>query len=321
MKRAIITGVTGQDGSYLSKFLLKKNYKIIGFIRNNSDKDYSNHTFLGIKNKIEYQVVDLLDVNNLVQNIKKYQPDEIYNLGALSSVGESFSNPLYTFKSNIMSVVNLLEAIRLTNRNIKFYQASSSEMFGKAKNLPITLDTPMHPVSPYGISKASAHWATVNYREAYGLYSCSGILFNHESVLRGNDFFIKKVIRNSLRIAKGEKKHLKLGNLNVKRDFGYSPEYVKAMWLMLQQKEPEDFIICSGKSISLKEIVKYIFEKLNLNMDNLIIDKDLFRPAEIKDIYGDNSKALEKLKWDYKMDFFSVLDILIEEEKKVLFDE
>ena len=316
MKTAIITGVTGQDGAYLSEFLLEKNYKLIGLVRSYNDSKYKKLEYLNIKDKIIFEKVDLLDIVSIQNVIRKYGPDEIYNLAAQSSVGLSFQQPIGTINFNSMSVLYILEAIKNINKNIKFYQASSSEMYGKVDELPITEKTPMHPLSPYAISKASAHWITTNYRESYDLFAVNGILFNHESYLRTDNFFIKKLIKNAVDIRRGNKEILRLGNLNARRDFGYSPDYVKAMWLMLQEEIPEDFIICSGKSYSLKEIVDYVFESLDINTNKLKIDEELFRPVDIPDIYGDNSKAKEKLGWNYEKDFLDVLDILIEKELK-----
>jgi GDPmannose 4,6-dehydratase len=316
MKTAIITGVTGQDGAYLSNFLLKKNYEVIGLVRSYNDSKYKKLEHLKIKDKINFEKVDLLDIVSIQNIIRKYNPDEIYNLAAQSSVGLSFQQPIGTINFNTMSVLYILEAIKNINKNIKFYQASSSEMYGKVDELPISEKTPMHPLSPYAISKASAHWITTNYRESYNLFAVNGILFNHESYLRTDNFFIKKLIKSAVNIKIGNKNELRLGNLKAKRDFGYSPDYVEAMWLMLQEEKPEDFIICSGKSYSLREIVKYVFDTLDISMNNLIIDEELFRPVDIPDIYGDNTKAKERLGWDYDRDFLDVLDILIEKELK-----
>jgi GDPmannose 4,6-dehydratase len=202
----------------------------------------------------------------------------------------------------------------MVDKKIKFYQASSSEMFGKVQHLPITEESTLHPLSPYAISKASSYWTVINYRESYGLFACNGILFNHESILRSNNFFVKKVIIESIRISKGLQDVLKVGNIELRRDFGYAPEYVKAMWLMLQQKKADDFIICSGKSVSLKEIIYYVFKKLDINRNKIVIDHILYRPTDIEDIYGNNSKAKKNLGWKYELSFFQVLDILIAKE-------
>lgn len=317
MKTALITGVTGQDGAYLAQLLLEKGYRVIGLVRS------LNHPllklkYLGIEKKIDFKEVDLLDFSNVYRILVDFSPDEIYNLAAQSSVGLSYQQSIGTIQFNILSVLNLLEAIKLAVPHSHFYEASSSEMYGKVEDLPVTEENPMHPLSPYAVSKASAHWITVNYRESYGLFACCGILFNHESYLRDDSFFIKKVIKSALKIKNGELDSLRIGNIDLKRDFGYSPDYVHAMWLMLQQKIPDDYIICSGKSISLREIVYYVFDSLKISHDKIIIDPALYRPIDIRDIYGDNSKAKTQLKWAYNRDFFDVLDLLIDEEKRNL---
>lgn len=314
MKTAIITGISGQDGPYLAKLLLEKGYKVIGTVRSYRCSTNKNLKYLGIEKEVVIETLDLLDMANVIRVVQKYKPDEIYNLAAQSSVGLSFDQPLGTFYFNTASVNNLIECIRLFSPKIKFYQASSSEMYGRVKNLPITLETPMHPVSPYGVSKMAAYFMVKTYRESYGLFLCNGILFNHESFLRSNNFFVKKVIKDSIAIKNGKLDKLVVGNLNVKRDFGYAPKYVEAMWKMLQIEKPNDFIICSSKSILLRDIVYYVFEKLKLDKSLIVEIEQLFRPNEIKDIYGDNTKAKEVLGWEYKMSFFDVLDILIEEE-------
>jgi len=314
MKIALITGVTGQDGSYLAKLLIEKNYKVIGTVRSSRCTNRTNFKYLGIDNHIIIEELDLLDMANIVRLIQKYKPHEIYNLAAQSSVGLSFEQPIGTFSFNTMSVNNLLEAIRLFSSNTKLYQASSSEMYGRVDSMPITIETPMHPISPYGISKMASYFMIKTYRESYDLYVSNGVLFNHESYLRSNNFFIKKIIRDSIAIKNKKLQYLKVGNLNVKRDFGYAPSYVKAMWKMMQLDKPDDFIICSGKSILLKDIVEYIFDKMNLDKSLIREDESLFRPNEIEDIYGDNSKAKKVLDWDYGYSFFDVLDMLIDEE-------
>lgn len=312
MKTAIITGITGQDGAYLSKLLINKGYKVIGILRDNNSYKLRSLEYLHLKSKIIFEVCNLLNIIEIENVINRYQPDEIYNLAAQSSVAESFKNPKNTIHFNILSVVNILESIKKINKKIKFYQASSSEMFGVANSLPFTEKSILHPVSPYGISKASAHWITINYREAFGLFAVSGILFNHESIFRRDTFFVKKIIKSAIDIKKGKEKILEVGNLSIKRDFGYAPKYVEAMYLMVQNNNPTDYVISSGKPISLKDIVYYVFDKLKIGRDKIIIKKSLFRPAEIIDIYGDSSKAKEELHWEYTMSFFEVLDILID---------
>ena len=313
-KTAFITGISGQDGAYLSKLLLEKVYKVVCVTRNNHLDNLKRLSLLEIDEKIIMEECDLLDISSIIKLINKYKPIEFYNLAAQSSVGLSFQQPIGTINFNIISVLNILEAIRLMKPDIKFYQASSSEMYGKVDKLPITLNTPMHPLSPYAISKASAYWTVVNYRESYGLYSCNGVLFNHESHLRTNTFFIKKIISESVKNQNNSEWKLQVGNIDIKRDFGYSPDYVEAMWLMLQNNKAEDFIICSGKSISLRSIIYFLFDKLNISKDKIVINETLKRPTDIEDIYGDNLPAKNKLGWNYDRDFFDVMNVLIEQE-------
>lgn len=315
MKTAIITGITSQDGAYLSKLLIEKGYRVIGLVRRSDSSILKGLSYLGVAHKVSIEECNLLDITNIVGILQKYRPDEIYNLAAQSSVGMSFAQPLGTIEFNLVSVLNLLESLKKADRSIRFYQASSSEMFGKVEDLPVTEKTTMHPLSPYGISKAAAHMTTVYYREAFGLSAYCGILFNHESFLRRETFFVKKVIKESLEIVEGKKEKLRLGNLDVFRDFGYAPEYVKAMWLILQSNRPDDYIICSGKSISLRSIVQHVFMRLGISEEVLVIDRDLYRIAEIVNIYGSSEKAKTVLKWEYNLDFFDVLDKLIEEER------
>jgi GDPmannose 4,6-dehydratase len=315
-KKALITGITGQDGSYLSSILLDKGYEVVGLTRGLSESSTKNLKYLGIDNQIQLDVCDLTDLSNVLHVIQKYQPSEVYNLAAQSSVGKSFEQPIGTISFNIVSVLNLLESIKINNKNIKFYQASTSEMYGKVEDLPINEESRIHPLSPYAVSKASAHWITVNYRESYGIKAWCGILFNHESYLRTKNYFVKKVITNSIEILNNKRKTLKVGNIDIKRDFGYSPDYVNAIWLMLQQNNPDDYVVCSGNSISLREIIEYVFNKFAIPMSKLELDYNLYRPTDIQDIYGDNSKAKQMLGWNYNKSFYDVLDLLIEEELK-----
>ncbi|MDR2080561.1 MAG: GDP-mannose 4,6-dehydratase [Campylobacteraceae bacterium] len=314
MKTALITGISGQDGGYLAKLLLEKQYHVIGTVRSYGCRDLKNLKYLNINDNIIIEELDLSDIINIIRIFKKYQPDEIYNLAAQSSVSLSFEQPIGTFSFNTISVNNLLEAMRLFLPLAKLYQSSSSEMYGNVKNLPINIETPVSPLSPYAVSKMSAYFMCLNYRKAYGLFVCNGVLFNHESFLRSSNFFVKKIIRDALLIKNGKLTHLTVGNLNIKRDFGFAPKYVEAMWKMLQMDESGDYIVCSGKSVELSNIVKYIFRKLNLDRKFIKIDAKLFRPNEIEDIYGDNSRTKTILNWEYNYSFFDVLDILIEEE-------
>lgn len=320
MKTAFITGITGQDGAYLAQLLLNRGYRVIGLVRSYTQSSFKNLDYLGVKDQIIFEGCDLNDITQFIKLVQKFQPVEIYNLAAQSSVSLSFNQPIGTLQFNTLSVLNMLEAIRLLDavKNVKFYQASSSEMFGKVAHLPILETTAFHPLSPYAISKAAAHWMAVNYRESYGMYVACGILFNHESYLRTNNFFIKKVIRESLRLQQGLQEEMRVGNIDLKRDFGYAKKYVEAMWLMLQQENPKDYLICSGKSVSLRSIIEYVFAQLRVPISKLVVDKDLYRPTDIEDIYGDNTRARTELSWDYDMDFFAVLDLLIEEERLAL---
>jgi GDPmannose 4,6-dehydratase len=313
-KTALITGITGQDGAYLAKYLLDKNYKVTGIVRSYFHSNLSGLTYLGIAGKTDLKECDLIDLAQVITIIKETQPDEVYNLAAQSSVSLSFKQPIGTISFNIISVLNLLEAIKLIKPDTKFYQASSSEIFGISNDLPLTEDSKIHPVSPYAISKESAYWITRNYREAYNIFASSGFLFNHESFLRSENFFVKKVIMQSVAISQGKASALLVGNIDIKRDFGWAPEYVKAMHLILSYHQPDDFIICSGKSVSLRSIIEYVFDRLFISINCLETDESLQRPTEITDIYGDSTKARQLLNWHYDRSFYEVLDILIEEE-------
>ena len=303
----------------MTKFLKEKGYDVIGVTRDVSKSNLKHLKYLGLDNRITIVEANLLDLSNVIRIIEKHEPDEVYNLAAQSSVGLSFDQPIGTLEFNIISVANLLEAIRIVQPKIKFYQASSSEMSGNVRkeNLPINENLIFHPVSPYGISKATAHWITVNYREAYGLFTICGVLFNHESALRGKNFVTKNILNTAVKISRGLASRLSLGNLKVYRDWGYAPEYVKAMWLMLQQERPADFIICSGECHSLEEFVVGVFRRLNLDFDTFVrIDRSLHRPLELECIYGDNAKAKKLLGWQYDMTFEKLVDTLVDDEIK-----
>lgn len=316
MKTALITGITGQDGTYLAKLLLEKGYRVVGTGRSYRCTNTDNFIYLGIEKDIIIEELDLTDMANIIRIMKKYKPNEIYNLAAQSSVGLSYEQPIGTFSFNTISVNNLLESIRLFSPETKLYQASSSEMYGRVQQLPITIGTPMHPISPYGVSKMATYFLITTYRESYGIFASNGVLFNHESYLRSRNFFIKKILQDSIAIKNKKLEYLKIGNLSIQRDFGYAPKYVEAMWSMMQLDKADDFIICSGESILLKDIVEYIFGKLGLDKSLIIEDSSLYRPNEIEDIYGDNSKAKEILGWNYNDSFFDILDILIAEEER-----
>ena len=316
MKVAIITGITGQDGAYLSKLLLEKEYRVIGLVRSKNSSSLRGLNYLNITDQITIEECDLTDLSQIMRIFKEYQPNEVYNLAAQSSVSLSFAQPIGTFQFNTLSVFNLVEAIKQFDTKIKFYQASSSEMFGEVTHLPITEDTEFHPKSPYAISKAAAHWTCVNYRESYNLFICCGILFNHESHLRTDTFFVKKVVREAIKIKKGLSQSLTVGNLNIKRDIGYAPQYVEAMYKMMQQPKADSYLICTGSSVSLKYITEYIFNKLAVPTSAIVSDPKLFRPSEINDIYGSNKHINTSLDWHYTLTIEGLLDILVDEELK-----
>lgn len=313
-KTALITGITGQDGSYLSRLLLQEGFHVIGITRSYSKASFKNLSYLGIEKQVEITECDMYDIVGIIGLIRQYKPTHIYNLAAQSSVGLSFTQPISTIKYNIESVLNLLEAIRLTDPSIRYYQASSSEMYGAVKELPVLLSTHLNPVSPYAVSKASAFMLTNNYQNAYHLFAVNGVLFNHESYLRTDNFFVKKVITQSLQIKKGKLDFLSVGNVDIKRDFGYAPDYVHAMFLAMNHHEPGNYLVCSGRSISLREIIGHIFRKMDIDMDRMVVDPALYRPSEIEDLFGDNSDTRNTLNWNYDKDFRDILDILIEEE-------
>ena len=313
-KTAIITGISGQDGAYLAALLCKNGYTVIGFVRSYTNSDLKGLAYLNIKDNVIIEECDLLDISQIIKLLYQYQPTEIYNLAAQSSVSLSFKQPIGTFQFNTISVFNLLEAIKLVNKNIKFYQASSSEMYGKVNQLPITEDSVLHPVSPYAISKAAAHWSCIHYRESYNMFVCCGILFNHESYLRNTTFFVKKVIRDSIKISRGESDKLSVGNIDICRDFGYAPLYVEGMYLMMQAKEAGDFILCSGRSVKLRTLIEHIFNRLSIDKKHLLVDQELYRPADIEDIYGDAAKAKSLLGWDYNLTAEDMLNKLLQEE-------
>lgn len=314
MKTAFITGISGQDGAYLADLLLNKNYKVIGITRDINSVNLDKLRYLNIDKDIKIEACDLLDISSIITLINKYKPDEIYNLAAQSSVAVSFQQPIGTIHFNVVSVLNILESIRISKPNVRYYQAASSEMYGRVESLPVKIDTSMHPLSPYAISKASAYWIVQNYRESYSLFACNGVLFNHESFLRSKPFFVKKVITESVKNRNDPNWFLKVGNIDIKRDFGFSPNYVEAMWLMLQSITAKDYIICSGVSITLRSIIEYVFTRLDISADKLVVDIDLYRPTEIEDIYGDNSLAKKELGWNYDKNFYTIIDLLIDEE-------
>jgi GDPmannose 4,6-dehydratase len=319
MKTALITGITGQDGAYLSKYLINKNYKVIGITRNVQSGNLNGLSFLEVINDVELVEANVFDLSNIIRLLEKFKPDEFYNLAAQSSVGLSFEQPIGTLEYNIISVANILEAIRIVNKDIKVYQSSSSEMYGNVdKNkLPIDENFIIHPASPYAISKAAAHWICVNYREAYNLFISSGLLFNHESVLRRQNFVTKKIISSAVKIKNKQLDSLKVGNTSIMRDWGYAPEYIKVMWKMLNVPKPNDYIICTGEAHTLQEFIEKVFVKLGLEPKKYVkFDKALYRPVELETIYGNPKKAQTELKWKYSLSFDNLIDKLIEDELK-----
>jgi GDPmannose 4,6-dehydratase len=308
MKKALITGITGQDGSYLAELLLKKGYEVWGIIRRSSSFHTGriDHLYVDPHKKPKLRLVygDLTDGSNLSSIIKQVEPDEIYNLGAQSHVRVSFDNPIYTVNTDALGTLRLLEAIRSNNKNVRFYQASSSEMYGKVKESPQTEKTPFYPRSPYGCAKVYSYWQTVNYREAYGIFACNGILFNHESPRRGETFVTRKITRAATRIKLGLQNKLYLGNLDAKRDWGFAGDYVEAMWLILQTDEPDDYIIATGQSHSVKEFLDEVFGHLELDWKKYVeLDERYLRPSEVDTLCGDASKAQKKLGWKPKVTF------------------
>jgi GDPmannose 4,6-dehydratase len=311
MPTALITGVTGQDGSYLAEFLLDKNYKVYGMNRRTSTDNSERIQHLA--ERVEIFQGDLLDQNSLQAVLEETKPDEVYNLAAQSFVPTSFQQPLLTGEITGLGVTRLLEAIRKTNRKIRMYQASTSEMFGKVHQVPQTEETPFHPRSPYGVAKVYAHWITINYRESYNMYACSGILFNHESPRRGLEFVTRKVTDAVARIKTGRAKEVRLGNLEAKRDWGFAGDYVEAMWRMLQQDEPDDFVIATGETHSVKELVEIAFARVGLDWkDHVHIDQRFVRPAEVDLLIGDPSKAKNKLGWTPKVSFVELVNMMVD---------
>ena len=316
-KTALITGITGQDGSYLGRLLLRKEYRVIGVCRTTDPSATAGLRYLGIEDQIDFRIADLADAKSVTDLLESAAPDEVYNLAAASSVASSFTDPRRVFEFNSLSVLNLLEAIRTIRPAVKFYQASSSEMYAGTAARPITRDSRLGPLSPYGCSKAAAHLLTGMYRNCYSTFAVGGILFNHESVLRPETFFVKKVIRSALRIRSGTQDYITLGNLDVRRDIGLAEHYVQAMWLMLQQPTPQDHVVCSGVSVSLREIVDRVIQRLGLDDDVVRIQRDYFRPTDAADIYGDPGPARADLGWSYNLAPLDAVDRLIDEEVAV----
>ena len=318
-KRALITGVTGQDGSYLAEVLLEKGYTVFGILRRSSSPNYERIEH--IRDKLELIQGDLLDQNSLIEAVQYAKPDEVYNLAAQSFVPTSWNQPVLTGEFTALGATRMLEAIRVVNSKIKFYQASSSEMFGAVQEVPQNEKTPFYPKSPYGVAKVYGHYITVNYRESYGIFTCSGILFNHESPRRGLEFVTRKVSHGVAKIKLGLQKELKMGTLDSQRDWGYAKEYVEAMWLMLQQDEPGDYVIATGKAHTVRKLLQIAFSHVGLNWeDHVVIDEDLIRPAEVNRLLGDASKAREKLLWRPQVSFEELITMMVESDVKKLKD-
>ena len=326
MKKALITGITGQDGSYLAELLLEKGYQLWGIMRRSSSFHTGriDHLYKDPHEQPRLRLVygDLTDGNNLSTIINEIKPDEVYNLGAQSHVRVSFDMPIYTADVDALGTLRLLEAIRSSNKPAKFYQASSSEMYGKVVETPQTEKTPFYPRSPYGCAKVYSFWQTVNYREAYGLFACNGILFNHESPRRGETFVTRKITRAATRIKLGLQDKLFLGNLEAKRDWGFAGDYVEANWLMLQQDKPDDYVVATGESHSVREFVDEVFSYLELDWQKYVeIDQHYFRPSEVDYLQGDASKAKKVLKWEPKVTFKELARLMTDADMEIAENE
>ena len=336
MKKALVTGITGQDGAYLSNFLLRKGYEVYGAYKRDANLDLSRLEELGIENDVKLILFDLLELSNILRTIEKINPDEIYNLAAQSFVYAAFEQPLLTSNTDALGVLRILETMRTLKSKTKFYQASTSEMFGKVQEIPQKETTPFYPKSPYGVAKLFGHWITINYRESYNMFACSGILFNHESPMRGHEFVTRKVTSGIARIKKGLQDKIALGNLEPKRDWGYAPEYVEAMWLMLQQDKPDDYVIATGETHSVREFVELAFKYADINIvwqgkglkekgvdkktgkTRVEISAEFFRPSEVDILIGDSSKAKKILHWQPKTKFEQLARIMVEADIKRL---
>ncbi len=311
MKKALITGITGQDGSYLAEFLLEKGYEVHGMVRRSSTEKFERISH--IKDKLKLNQADLLDQFSLVKLMEEVQPDEIYNLAAMSFVPTSWNQPILTGQFTAIGVARMLEAMRKVCPDAKFYQASSSEMFGKVREVPQNENTPFYPRSPYGVSKVYGHYITVNYRESYDLFTVSGILFNHESPRRGREFVTRKITDGVARIKLGLTDELRMGNLDSERDWGFAGDYVKAMWMMLQEDKPDDYIIATGQAQSVRQFINTAFGYVGLNPDKHVkIDPKFLRPAEVDHLVGDASKAKRILGWEPEVDFEGLVKLMVD---------
>lgn len=332
MKRALITGIRGQDGAYLARLLLDKGYEVYGADRRSGDSSFWRLRELRIEKDVKIRYMDLLELTNIMREIERIKPDEVYNLAAQSFVQASFEQPILTADIDALGVLRLLEALRTVKPDTKFYQASTSEMFGKVQTIPQNEKTPFYPRSPYGVAKLFGHWITVNYRESYNMFTCSGILFNHESPLRGLEFVTRKLTYGIARIKHGLQDRIIVGNLDSKRDWGYAPEYVEAMWLMLQQQKPDDYVIATGETHSVREFIELALRYAGIDIvwdgkgleekgvdrktgKTLVeVSSEFFRPAEVDVLIGDPSKAKEKLGWSHKIRFEELVKIMVEKD-------
>ena len=337
-KKALITGITGQDGAYLAEFLIRKGYKVYGAVRRTSSVNTSRLSYIGVLDKIEIVSMDIAEITNIQRLIERIEPDEIYNLAAQSFVKTSYEQPIYTSDIDGIGVTRLLETIRNLGGKPKFYQASTSEMFGKVHESPQNEKTPFYPRSPYGIAKLYSHWMTINYREAWNIHACSGILFNHESPLRGPEFVTRKISQGMAQIALKKIKKINLGNLNAERDWGFAGDYVEAMWLMLQKDKPDDYVIATGETHSVRDFVQIAANSIDIDIEwnnegnnevgickktgNTIIsvDKQYTRPSETEHLLGDASKAKENLGWKPSVNFQSLVNMMVEHDLKRMKD-
>jgi GDPmannose 4,6-dehydratase len=312
-RTALITGITGQDGSYLADFLVAQGYRVIGMVRRSSTENFERIEHL--RGRVEILQADLLDQLSMINLLRAVRPQEVYNLASMSFVPTSWEQPVLTGEFTALGVTRMLEAIRLVDREIRFYQASSSEMFGKVQEVPQSERTPFYPRSPYGVAKVYGHWITVNYRESYGIFACSGILFNHESPRRGKEFVTRKVTDGVARIKAGKADKLPLGNLDARRDWGYAADYVQAMWRMLQQPQPDDYVVATGETHTVRELVEIAFTHAGLNwQDHVIVDPLFVRPAEVDLLLGDPSKAKRVLGWTSRVSFKELVELMVDSD-------
>jgi GDPmannose 4,6-dehydratase len=316
-RRALITGITGQDGSYLAELLLDKGYEVVGMVRRSSTVNFER--IAHIQDRVAFVAADLLDEVSLIEALREHQPDDVYNLAAQSFVQTSFGQPVLTGETTALGVTRMLDAIRMVDPTVRFYQASSSEMFGKVLEVPQRESTPFYPRSPYGVAKVYGHWITVNYRESYGLHASSGILFNHESPRRGLEFVTRKITNAVAKIKLGMADELRLGNLDAQRDWGFAQDYVEAMWLMLQQDEPDDYVVCTGETHSVREFCQLAFDHVGLNWEDFVVtDERFIRPAEVDLLVGDYSKARKKLGWQPRTAFADLVRLMVDADIDLL---